>query len=437
MTHHLGWVATTFTAANIKPEMQKPYNALWGQLIDLYGAVGHPAKVAHTVVTGTNNGDLISKILNSLTYFIRCCDVERKNATRVDVEKENATVDSICREYACIPKEYYKKYEDHLREMESYSAKVRGFRKARNEAQPPIIGPSSKKIVPEETTEDKRVVFVLGDDEKLEGIKKGNGYCDSKQVQSTAALGRGLKKETSCFNLSQYMEKSEEEAKIPHPTTLNFTPEQDDDRSFEHSQFKDEDFVKYDGTADIKPSTSFTAAPESEAGYSGNTSAQNPNEARAKSAPPEEHKTEPSDEIKSRYKYCGFKFNFQQYPQIVTNYMKSKNIELSRLPFAEKEMEFSQVTLNPDAAFSFMDSDDGLEEVEALQTPSNASELECVSDLVTERHKECHAKESVERLPKTFVRAKLPNTTIKEPSGDGEKRADDGKMKIISLPMPK
>lgn len=461
LTHHLGWVATTFSTTHVDPEIQKPYNALWGQLIDLYGAVGHPAKAAHTVITGTNNTELISKILNSLTYFIRCSDIERKTTTRVDIEGENSVVDSICREYSCIPKEYYKKYEDHLREMENFNAKVRSIRQeAVLSKQPRKIdverqarcngGVAAEENVPIAASEDRKVVFVLGDDDKLEDIKKESSCNDLKAMQEptkvVASLGKGLKKETSRFDLKQYMEANEtvEQASDNNTTMMNFIGEKCsiDDPTFENSAFKDEDFVQYKGQVDIKPSTSYTSLKEtSEAGCSSSkiiTQKQKENEfVRSKSVPPEDHKPETSDEMKSRYKYCGVKFNFQQYPQIVTNYMKSKNIELSRLPFAEKEIDFNQITLNTDAAFNFMDSDDSGEEVEALQTPSNASELECVSDLVTERRKECHAKETVERLPKTFIRAKVPNTVVKEPSKESRHVTDDGKMKLISLPMPK
>lgn len=128
-------------------------------MVDLYGAVGHPAKIAHTVVTGSSNAELISKILNSLTYFIRCCDIERRDATRADVETENSVVDYICREYSCIPKEYYKKYEDHLREMESFNAKVRSLReeatlKPKGEMQTLI--PQQPLLVPRKLTVERQ-----------------------------------------------------------------------------------------------------------------------------------------------------------------------------------------------------------------------------------------------------------------------------------------
>ena len=55
-----------------------PYNPLWAQLGELYGALGFPVKIAKTVVTsGTKKLELLNRILSSLTYFIRCSEVEK------------------------------------------------------------------------------------------------------------------------------------------------------------------------------------------------------------------------------------------------------------------------------------------------------------------------------------------------------------------------
>nr|CAD7258627.1 unnamed protein product [Timema shepardi] len=58
-----------------------PYNPLWAQLSDLCGTLGHPPKIARTIVTSTKGKrtDVVNKILNSLTYFIRCGEVEKKS----------------------------------------------------------------------------------------------------------------------------------------------------------------------------------------------------------------------------------------------------------------------------------------------------------------------------------------------------------------------
>lgn len=663
LTHHLGWVATALPASQADQEfmcgLHKPYNALWGQLTDLYGAVGHPTKMAHTIVTGTNKGELISKILNSLTYFIRCSDIERKCEVRCDVKNENNTANTICSENSCIPKEYYKKYEDHLREMSAISSfnkcnlkykpveykknglleniemncfnssdknkpladsvlltngiyssdKKFGLSKTHtcmtnldkwtkdnmctkenlypsletlfkkeledvkqnynknnsineggtklenislNPDEPkefeftnseinekvnkllrvpasaieyhmetdqqhihkiseiPYLNPSPKKLnvekqmscnisVPQDqfaadTTKniEKDVIFVLGDDEKLVGLKKGRSCVEFKNyekenVTTDQTVGvdkcksRGLKKEKSCFDFKNYIDEVETDEKsleshsseiaenkdnttdsafnikkcsmtdasstprIARPTFLNLNDEEslsnfsstcavdenkiciesNVDKSFENSEFKESHFSKTKWKMELKPSTSWTSlntkANNVEAECSG-TSKELPKGTatefiRSQSVPPEESKPKNNNiDLKAKYRYSGVKFNFQQYPQIVTNYMKSKNIELSNLPFVEKKMEYNHLSLlEGGSSFDFSTCDGDGEEIEALQTPSNASELECISEMVTEKYKDHHAKESVEKTCKTFVRTKLPNTTIREP----------------------
>lgn len=53
-----------------------PYNALWAQLGDLYGAIGSPPKISKTIVCG-NHRLTINKVLNVLTYFVRCGEIRR------------------------------------------------------------------------------------------------------------------------------------------------------------------------------------------------------------------------------------------------------------------------------------------------------------------------------------------------------------------------
>lgn len=51
-----------------------PYNPLWAQLSDMYGAIGFPPRLARTIVTG-KKADIIYKFLFVLTYFIRCSEI--------------------------------------------------------------------------------------------------------------------------------------------------------------------------------------------------------------------------------------------------------------------------------------------------------------------------------------------------------------------------
>lgn len=100
---------------------------------------------------------------------------------------------------------------------------------------------------------------------------------------------------------------------------------------------------------------------------------------------------------KHKYKkHSGVKFNFEQYPQIATNYMKNKNLDISNYNFHEKGFKIEQeMRLNYGASTSTLTSSKGTlseddEECECcrsgggghfLTTPSNASELEFSCDL--------------------------------------------------------
>lgn len=56
-----------------------PCNPLWAQLGDLYGALGNPIRIAHTVVAGDpQKVDLINSVLSFLSYFIRSGIIQKR-----------------------------------------------------------------------------------------------------------------------------------------------------------------------------------------------------------------------------------------------------------------------------------------------------------------------------------------------------------------------
>lgn len=102
LTNHLGWVGTvapmtmdvstsrTHVAAAVLQSQAKmseiskfhPYNVLWAQLGDLYGSIGNPSKLSKTIVCGTQS-ITVRKVLNILTYFIRCGEIKRLSSTKI------------------------------------------------------------------------------------------------------------------------------------------------------------------------------------------------------------------------------------------------------------------------------------------------------------------------------------------------------------------
>nr|XP_033797353.1 folliculin-interacting protein 2 isoform X2 [Geotrypetes seraphini] len=96
LTYHLAWVPTVMPNDHppIKAFSEKhtsqslnmlakshPYNPLWAQLGDLYGAIGSPVRLTRTVVVGKRR-DLVQRILYVLTYFIRCSELQENQLTR-------------------------------------------------------------------------------------------------------------------------------------------------------------------------------------------------------------------------------------------------------------------------------------------------------------------------------------------------------------------
>ncbi|XP_045686958.1 folliculin-interacting protein 2 isoform X2 [Phyllostomus hastatus] len=95
LTYHLAWVPTVMPvdhppvrAFSEKRTSQSvsslarthPYNPLWAQLGDLYGAIGSPVRLTRTVVVGKQK-DLVQRILYVLTYFLRCSELQENQLT--------------------------------------------------------------------------------------------------------------------------------------------------------------------------------------------------------------------------------------------------------------------------------------------------------------------------------------------------------------------
>ncbi|XP_055841165.1 folliculin-interacting protein 2 [Episyrphus balteatus] len=101
LTHHLGWVSTISNfntptkssaaaieqrAKLLEVSQKYPYNVLWAQIGDLYGAVGTPPKLSRTIIYGTEKLPT-ERLLNILTYFIRCGEIRRTSKCE-DFNKE-------------------------------------------------------------------------------------------------------------------------------------------------------------------------------------------------------------------------------------------------------------------------------------------------------------------------------------------------------------
>nr|XP_060634757.1 folliculin-interacting protein 2 isoform X2 [Anolis sagrei ordinatus] len=95
LTYHLSWVPTVMPADHLPSRTfsekhasqsvnflakSHPYNPLWAQLGDLYGAIGSPVRMTRTVIVGKRK-DLVQRILYVLTYFLRCSELQDSQLT--------------------------------------------------------------------------------------------------------------------------------------------------------------------------------------------------------------------------------------------------------------------------------------------------------------------------------------------------------------------
>ncbi|KAJ8731825.1 hypothetical protein PYW08_014555 [Mythimna loreyi] len=417
LTYHLGWVATVSPYDTSEHQARqdtldsfKPYNALWAQLNDLCGSIGFPPRAARTIISGPTNTQFLNRLLVVLTYFVRCGDVKRNDFLFQDCIIKESKVVSV----TPIPEPTgLKRTATHVNKLgqcDADSLKVASVntqnsdrstlagsevsmkrsstlanlgQKLSNSSEFTVIDCSSTSDVPvtnplkrnptmmlslkvspdsslnsslsENETEEKKVVFVLGDNDKLVGLK------------NKSADGKSVKKSSKVHN---------------EPLTLE-VPE------------KMTESCKKQGCEQVKRA-------DSPSKCCGQT-------------------LQHSKPIK----HSGFKFEFDKYPQIVTNYMKSKNLEILDRHYIGKpgnlkldNFQFDP-TIVPPIQEERCETCVKCQMMESmLQTPTNASEMEYMNDMPRQIEpqfaKETVVESSPERevSPKTFVRQRKENTVV-------------------------
>lgn len=384
--------------------MCRPYNALWAQLGDLCGSIGCPPKTARTIIAGASNTQFINKLLTVLTYFVRCGNVTRTDFLYKDCEYKESNVTSVkvshnadpngsetCRnslgQYKSgdslnVPSLHTQSAGSSVSTLVSSEVSLKRSttlsnfnEKLSTNSEPvecskilvgqlrrnPTILISSKASPdsslnssgPEEVEVEKKVVFVLGDDEKLVGLKnKSNG-------------GKSVKRSSKVHNELL-------------PGELDKLPEANE-------------------TCDRSKSCN----------------SDNPSKCCRQTL-----------QHSKPIKHSGFKFEFDKYPQIVTNYMKSKNLEILDRHYIGKpgNLKLDNFQFDPTVVPLIQE-----ERCEAcykcqlmesmLQTPTNASEMEFMNDVPRQSEPQ-FAKATVagdeqrEMSPKSFVRKRKENTII-------------------------
>ncbi|XP_073951666.1 folliculin-interacting protein 2-like isoform X2 [Choristoneura fumiferana] len=402
LTYHLGWVTTVSPYDTMDPqkrpdgsaEHRRPYNALWAQLADLCGTIGFPPRAARTIVCGSTNLQFVNRLLVVLTYFVRCGDVTRSDFEFDDSalkESETVTLKRTATRRECnVDSVKVSQEESSASTLVSSEAGFRrtatlanlthqlstsvDFEQCRSSEK--LTGPlrrnptmmlksssdsSLDSNTSEETEAERKVVFVLGDDDKLVGLKnKSNG---GKSVKSSLRQAESIE--------VVQVQKVKEETK---------------------------------DNCDQKPSCQQICSRSSES----------PSKCCSQTL-----------QHSKPIKHSGFKFEFDKYPQIVTNYMKSKNLEILDRHYIGKpgNLKLDNFQFDPTIVPPIQE-----ERCEAcykcqmmeslLQTPTNASELEYMNDVPRQSEPQFAKEAIVEQdsisqvSPKTFVRRKQEATLV-------------------------
>lgn len=462
-----------------------PYNALWAQLGDLYGAITNPIKLSKTIICGNEtNVRTIERLLNILTYFIRCSEIRRNTHTKVFDKDElnkvvnhqlnqrktfqslktqpssssNASFRSLKKtggltRTATTVKDLSKAIEqDERPTIDNFSdldpdayrllmkilkknvmndiPKVLAFRDSRFVKQELRIGNKSMDTGIEMSAKDrqylskyqKNILPLTGDHIKLtvtrpdnDGIEETIEFDDETDLQNQLdnfislsnlitenSLGGAQNVMKMFWEKNQFKEALNLE-QIKHLERISAKHKQHlhEEKKIEKLKLISENVEEENISANVvfvlgdneklvglktSPSLQTIVTDESQASTS---SAQ-----ISSSTIGTKKKT-----CKHNKKHSGVKFNFEKYPQIATNYMKSKNLEFSELEVLEKglklEREGATCSSNLKSDFASnvtlqsFDSSDSDEECECckngsslnyLQTPSNATELEFSSD---------------------------------------------------------
>ncbi|XP_062544477.1 uncharacterized protein LOC134211544 isoform X2 [Armigeres subalbatus] len=447
LTHHLGWVSTiapmtTFGSSESlagpvgeKDKISKitanhPYNVLWAQLSDLYGAVGHPVKLTKTIICGSPQlSNTIDKVLNVLSYFVRCSEIRRTAQAEVFEE------DKVKEAFAAQRIVNNQTFQCGTGQSSDYKS-------------PKLSRTASGMVRSATRVKDLTTMGKdIGDDIDMElssllkktvmnDIPNVLVYRDSRFVQQELRIGNKSMDTELLMNAreKQFLEIyhiKKEQNMSPIRMTLT-QPDETGQEAIELdvSDTSDCDSIRLSklitennigdavrkqrflwGLEGIKEGISLEQLKYIDV-LRGNYEALKQNRPKEEvvfvlgedeqlvniKQPQASTSTDRANELgavggkkpcsHNRIKKHSVIFNFGQYPKVVENYLKSQNLELSEHDFLEKGVKLS-LKFHPEA--DFPPSTDPAEEEECdicrntsllcLQTPTNASELEFSSDL--------------------------------------------------------
>ncbi|KAL0840160.1 hypothetical protein ABMA28_015454 [Loxostege sticticalis] len=455
LTYHLGWVTTVSPYDTVDPhqrsevmsESQRPYNALWAQLSDLCGSIGFPPRAARTVISGNTNTQFINRLLLVLTYFVRCGDVKRNTFQYQEcVITETKVVD--------VKETGLKRTATHVKQLGHFdskdSLKVPEVNTQNSDSSVSTLAASDVSIKRSATLANLSQKLSTGSDIATKSMIEEDSTKSEKpmtsQLKRNPTVMLSLKSSSDSSLYSSVSEESEPEQKVVFVLG-------DDEKLVGLKN-------KSNGGRSVKKSSKTP------------TETPNPPPDVTEACPKENCARDTESPSKccgqtlqhsKPIKHSGFKFEFDKYPQIVTNYMKSKNLEILDRHYIGKpgNLKLDNYQFDPTIVPPIQE-----ERCEAcykcqlmesmLQTPTNASEMEYMNDM-PQRVEPQFAKETIvpntdasEETPKTFVRKRKENTVVVnvadsktkdkplvvEPRGDREKDRVVGVKRVVEFPVP-
>ncbi|NXX87954.1 FNIP2 protein, partial [Centropus bengalensis] len=199
LTYHLAWVPTVMPVDHppLKAFSEKrtsqsvnmlakshPYNPLWAQLGDLYGAIGSPVRLTRTVIVGKHK-ELVQRLLYVLTYFIRCSELQENQLTWSEKAGEGEQVLNGSKITTALEKGEVEQSDYVVITVKNEPALV-----------PPILPPKSKGSKNKSTAEwvrDPESTHAVppSSKEKREAVGKASQYSEAPLDCLTSSFHKG------------------------------------------------------------------------------------------------------------------------------------------------------------------------------------------------------------------------------------------------------
>ncbi|CAB3243285.1 unnamed protein product [Arctia plantaginis] len=428
LTYHLGWVATVSPYDTIDHQVKqdtgadtrKPYNALWAQLSDLCGSIGFPPRAARTIISGEANTQFLNRLLVVLTYFLRCGDVKRNNFQFQESTIKEKIIINVSSNSECVVPEQrtgLRRTATHVAKLEQCDVQTLQVPENTQSSDSSVSTLAACEVSIKRTSTLANLVQTLSS-------SSDNSEADGSSTSDVAVTSRIKRIPTAMVSLKPSSDSS------PSSSFSENDPESEQKVVF---VLGDSDKLiglknKSVGGKSVKKSSKIHNEPV-------NLDVQEKTTEPCKNEGCEQNKRTdtPSKccgqtlQHSKPIKHSGFKFEFDKYPQIVTNYMKSKNLEILDRHYIGKpgnlkldNFQFDP-TIVPPIQEERCETCVKCQMMESmLQTPTNASEMEYLNDIPRQTEPQ-YAKELIvedtaiptrETTPKTFVRRRKENTVV-------------------------